>query len=211
MQSPSPKDLQTGRRVGFKYLKALQGLAVAQLILAVIIIVSLIAAIVIAVVSPALYTAPFLAILGFLFGLSGVVGGGLGMGAFRSRGHRQRCLLVGHFVMSIITTVLGFFTFLMTIVNVIAINNTIEYFRHSPYLAAIKAVLAAVCFTMMATLVHVITSILSAAFTCSNWCGRSVDDSSVAFVPHPDSDGTISLGTRSVEKMTSGGKAQDVV
>jgi len=132
---------------------------------------------------------------GIWVGILGVITAGLGFGAFRSM-YGNKCLMVANFVMCIICAVADG---IMIIFAGICLGtlphlmrgsyewNSIE--RHSIFketspdtVSLIRGLIALEAFILLAAIAHLISSIVSTAFICRNWCQGSQPTVAVVYL-----------------------------
>jgi len=160
-----------------KWSKTLQALAVTELVLAALILfLAIVSLTIVAVNNMATYGVNNMVAYGFLTRVFGIIRGRLGVGAFRNSGRCQKCLVVSHFVMCIIAAFIDFLQIMMSAANLAYISNV--HYRDT---GAVQGLLAFGSIILLATVTHMVCSIVSTAFTCNNWCGGSTGGASVMY------------------------------
>jgi len=178
---------------GLKWQRSLLGLAIAEVVLGIAIFISML--VFIGAMAAAEKSGGAAGAAGFLTGVVAIVSGGLGICAFR-RGSCctdcsecpacPKCVMVSHFVMCIVASVLDF-SLICSCIAAIGVGQKSDATKEDD----VKAMLAAAGLACFATIAHMICSIVSTAFTCSNWfCGRATDIS-VAYLPNSDESGLV--------------------
>jgi len=133
---------------------------------------------------------------GIWVGILGLITAGLGWGAFRTP-HGNKCLMVANFVMSIISAVADG---VMIIFAGICLG-TLPWYTRGSYeynsdigrtifreasaetVALGRGLMAAESFLLLAAITHLISSIVSTAFICRNWCQESQPAVAVVYYP----------------------------
>jgi len=133
---------------------------------------------------------------GVWVGVLGVIAAGLGFGAFRTS-HGHKCTMVAHFVMSIICAVADGILVIFASICLSGLpymmrgsytwdreRGTSVFKESSPEtVAMVRGLIALESFLLLAAIVHFISSIISTAFICRNWCQGSEPQIAVVYLP----------------------------
>jgi len=158
----------------YKWLKTLRGLAIAGVVFGVFMLISTLIAAGIAMAADEI-EAGAVATPAFFISIIGIIGGGIGIGAYCCNNRRRKCLSMTHYVFCIISATIDFCYILSAtseLVEMRAIRRNEGIFRTT------------MAMLMFDTFIHMLCSILSTAFSCCNWCCcESKSDVNVVYSP----------------------------
>jgi hypothetical protein len=123
----------------------------------------------------------------------GIIAAGLGLGTFKRGGfNNNKCLLMGHFVMSIIVAVADGILIIFTSPCLAASRWMIEVAYDPecrimcPPPGMVESIIAMQIVILLGAIAHMIACIVSSAFICRYWCccGRNTGGPTVLYIPN---------------------------